>query len=135
SRAAQVAGRSTQQQSFPRFGDGMTVDVSAAPVVSGPSDVTPPRRPGSVRRTATIDMTWPAGWGTPMRLVGRARDLLTPTGGGQPVVLAEDGLTARVRSDRTIESIGCEPARVDHAPLVGARGGGRLRGLLTEAVP
>ena len=60
--------------------------------VSGPAEATPPRRPGSVRRTATIDMCWPGGWGTQMRMMGRARDLLTPAGGAPARVLAEDVL-------------------------------------------
>src|SRR4029079_2609342 len=49
---------------------------------------TPARAPGSIRRTATIDMQWPGGLGTPLHLVGRSRDLLTPaTPDGAPVGL------------------------------------------------
>ena len=37
---------------------------------------TPPRRPGSVRRTGSILMTWPDGAVGSLQLRGRARDLL-----------------------------------------------------------
>jgi hypothetical protein len=113
----------------------MTLDVSDAPSVLGPGESTPPRRAGSVRRTSTIDMTWPGGWGTPMTLVGRARDLLTPTDGAAPTVLAEDVVHATVAPDRTITAIRSDPPRPALSGLVGARGGGRLRGALVEVVP
>jgi hypothetical protein len=115
----------------------MTIDLSTAPPVSGPAGTaaTPRRRAGSVRRTSTIDMTWPGGRGTQLRLDGHARDLYTPADGGAPTVLAEDRMTAGVAPDRTIEDISSTPPRPALAGLVGARGGGRLRGVLAEVVP
>lgn len=103
--------------------------------VSGPAEATPPRRPSSVRRTATIDMRWPAGWGTQMRLLGRARDLLTPAAGGPARILAEDVLHVGAAPDRTIEDIRAVPDRPALQQLIGARGGGRLRGQLALVVP
>jgi hypothetical protein len=103
--------------------------------VSGPAEATPPRRPGSVRRTATIDMRWPAGWGTQMRLLGRARDLLTPAAGAPARILAEDVLHVGAAPDRTIEDIRAVPDRPALQQLIGARGGGRLRGQLALVVP
>jgi Protein of unknown function (DUF2889) len=103
--------------------------------VQGPADATPARRPGSVRRTSTIDMRWPAGRGTQLRLHGRARDLLTPADGGTPRVLAEDVLDVGAAQDRTIEDAVAQPPRPELAELVGTRGGGRLRGRLAEVVP
>jgi hypothetical protein len=88
-----------------------------------------------MRRTSTIDVTWPDGWGTPMRLVGRARDLLTPADGSAAVTLAEDIVRVGVGTDRTINEIAAEPERSGLDGLVGARGGGRLRGVLGEVVP
>ena len=38
------------------------------PTLSDTTTGTPDRRPASVRRTATIDMTWPGGLGTPLEL-------------------------------------------------------------------
>jgi hypothetical protein len=111
-----------------------TIDVSRAPKVQGPSVATPPRRPGSMRRTSSIDMRWPGGWGTQMRLVGRARDLLTPLD-GPARVLAQDEVRVGVGPDRTIQDIETVPSRAGVAALVGARGGGRLRALLGDVVP
>ena len=113
----------------------MPVDVSAAPIVLGPAHAAPPRALGSVRRTSTIDMRWPDGVGTDMTLLGRARDLLTPWDGSDARVLAEDVVNARVSPDRSILEISSVPARFGVAQLAGARGGGRLRGLLAEVVP
>ena len=102
----------------------------------GPLGPTPARRPGSVRRTSTLDMRWPDGAGGRLRIDGRARDLVTPSDGGSPVVVAEDRL--RVGLDpatRTIEEIESTPPRRELAALVGARGGGGLRGVLSRVVP
>uniref|UniRef100_UPI001C68AFDC hypothetical protein n=1 Tax=Pseudonocardia pini TaxID=2758030 RepID=UPI001C68AFDC len=85
----------------------MPVDLTGAPVVRGPAPpplATPERRPGSVRRTSTIDMTWPEGRTEPMAMLGRARDLHTRAD-GSAVVLAEDVLHARTAPDRTITAL------------------------------
>ena len=42
----------------------------------------PPRRAGSLRRTASIDVAWPDGLEGARILHGRARDVLTPEGAG-----------------------------------------------------
>ncbi|HVV12699.1 DUF2889 domain-containing protein [Amycolatopsis sp.] len=105
------------------------------PDVTGPAEPSPPRRAGSVRRTSTIDLHWPGGWGTQLRLLGRARDLLTPAEGGDGRVLAEDVMRVGVAPDRTIEEIETEPARPGIEGLVGSRGGGRLRAALARVVP
>jgi hypothetical protein len=93
----------------------------------------PVRAPGSVRRTSTIDATWPEGQGGPLRLVGRARDLLTPRGGGAAVTLAEDRFEALLDRERRIISIVAEPPRPALSGLVGARGGGGYRRALAAA--
>jgi hypothetical protein len=88
-----------------------------------------------VRRTSTIDMQWPAGPGTQLRLHGRARDLLTPSDGGEPLVLREDTMSAGVNSaTRTIEDIEAHPTRPNVTELIGARGGGNSRAVLAEAM-
>jgi Protein of unknown function (DUF2889) len=48
--------------------------------------VTPPRRPGSIRRTTTLDMLRPEGMDGPLVFAGRARDLLTDAEGAGQVV-------------------------------------------------
>lgn len=113
----------------------MVVEIPFGLVARGPAEATPPRRPGSVRRTASIDMFWPAGPGTQLRLIGRARDLLTPSDGGDPLVLREDSMRGGVNSaTRTIEEIEATPARANLTRLIGARGGGNSRAVLAEAM-
>jgi hypothetical protein len=70
-----------------------------------------------------------------MRMIGRARDIVTPQSGGAPIVCAEDGFDARVGPDRAITAIEAQPPRVDLSRLVGVRGGGKLRHALEQYVP
>jgi hypothetical protein len=102
--------------------------------VLGPVDKPPGRRPGSVRRTSTLFMTWPDGILHGMRLAGRCRDLLTPTA-GETRVLAQHDLLARATLDRTIQSAEADPAEPRLSKLTGARAGGALRGVLSDVVP
>jgi hypothetical protein len=95
----------------------------------------PPRPSRSIRRTSTIDTDWPDGRAGLMRMVGRARDAVTHSAGGNPIVCEEDLFRARVQWDRTIVEIDAEPARAAIAGLKGARGGGHLRKLLDEVLP
>jgi hypothetical protein len=94
----------------------------------------PVRRPRSVRRTSTILMTWPAGFGTQLRLDGRARDLLTPQH-GSATVLAQDEFSIGVGQDRTLEDVRVVPGRPGVSRLVGARGGGQLRSVIRDIIP
>jgi hypothetical protein len=87
-----------------------------------------------VRRTSTILMHWPGGLGSQLRLDGRARDLRTPED-ADPVVLAEATMTAGIGPDRVIQDIGADPSPPGLPHLVGARGGGHLRGVLQERLP
>jgi len=100
----------------------------------GPVVGTPPRRRGSVRRTATIDMGWPDGPGGPLRLIGRARDLLTPQL-DDPVVLDEAEMLVTVGDHRTITAIEVRPDRAGIERLVGAQGGVYLRSAIDDALP
>jgi hypothetical protein len=102
--------------------------------VLGPVAGPPPRRPGSVRRTASILMTWPDGILNGLRLEGRCRDLLTPLE-GEPVVLAQDSMRALAGMDRTIRSVESWPAAPRLHELEGARAGGSLRARLGDVVP
>jgi hypothetical protein len=70
-----------------------------------------------------------------MRLIGRARDVVTPSAGGAPILCAEDAFDAELRPDRTIVAIEADPPRPDLTQLVGTRGGGRLRHALEHFVP
>lgn len=101
--------------------------------VLGPVDGPPARRPRSVRRTSTVQMTWPDGILHGMHLAGRCRDLLTPSA-GEPVVLAQAEMRTRTQ-DRQILEIAAVPAPPRLQELVGVRAGGSLRGALAESVP
>lgn len=95
----------------------------------------PLRIPGSVRRTSSIDFFWPDGQAGNKRLIGRARDVVTPRAGGLPIVCREDGLEGVVTPDRTIVALQSDPPRPALSRLVGERGGGGLRKALGEVVP
>jgi len=70
-----------------------------------------------------------------MRLVGRARDIVTPRSGGLPIACAEDSFEASLRPDRMIVTIEAKPVRPALSRLVGERGGGGLRQVLDEVMP
>lgn len=86
----------------------------------------PLRRPGSIRRTTSIDSDWPEGFGQPWNMVGRARDLLTPLA-GEPVVLASGGFQIFTSPIREILNIAVSPDHPRAQDLVGIRAGGASR--------
>lgn len=95
---------------------------------------TPARRPGSVRRTATIDMVWPGGRGTPLVLEGRARDLLTAHDGSIRE-LDHARMTVEIGEPRTVTAIRVAPGREGIEGLVGAVGGSQLRAAIDDVAP
>jgi Protein of unknown function (DUF2889) len=103
--------------------------------VSGPAGPSPLRRARSVRRTAAIDMTWPSGFGSQLRLDGHARDAVTLDPGRAPIVTATAAIDVGVGADRTIEDIRVDPERPNVVALVGSRGGGHLRSVLDDVLP
>ena len=111
----------------------MNKPVPAPPRVS--AGAAPPRVQGSIRRTSSIDVSWPEGRAAAMRAVGRARDYLTTKAGGRGIVVAEDSFDARIAGDRTILAIATDPPRPAIGRIVSERGGGKLRGVLAEVVP
>lgn len=94
----------------------------------------PLRRPGSARRTASIDVTWPRGRQENATFRGLARDVYTPTAGGTPVTVAFDEMLAEIGTDRTILAINASPARMELERLVGISGAGKLRAALDSLV-
>jgi hypothetical protein len=95
----------------------------------------PLRVAGSVRRTSTIDVSWPDGAWTDMLFTARARDVLTPADGGAPRTCAESGFVAVIGQDRTIRDIRVSPPHLAERRLIGQRGGGHLRYALEEIMP
>lgn len=100
-----------------------------------PAGHAPIRRSGSIRRTSTLETSWPEGMAGNLHITGRARDAVTPRSGGPPTVCAYDTFQAELRWDRTIVAIAAAPARDAIGRLVGARGGGHLRSALDEILP
>jgi hypothetical protein len=95
----------------------------------------PVRPSGSVRRTSSVDVSWPDGLDGERLFVGAARDLWTPVAGEDGLVLSQGRFEARLTADKTITAIVTEPASAGASALVGARAGGHLRMLLREAMP
>ena len=95
----------------------------------------PLRRPGSIRRTSSLETAWPDGQTGNLHITGRARDAVTPTNGGAPIICALDTFEAELQWDRTIVAITARPERANIHRLVGARGGGHLRSALDELLP
>lgn len=95
----------------------------------------PARSAGSVRRTTSIDVSWPDGVDGQRLFVGAARDLWTPVAGEDGLILAEARFEVRMAEDKTITAITVDPAPAGIERLVGARAGGHLRGLLREIMP
>jgi hypothetical protein len=103
--------------------------------VRGPLGTAPKRRANSVRRTSTVDMTWPAGVSGQLRLTGRARDAVTTNVDQAPVTVAAATTSVGIGMGRTIEDIASTPTREGLDRLVGCRGGGYLRAALDEFLP
>ena len=85
------------------------------------------RRPGSIRRTSSIDSRWPEGVGQPWCLEGRAQDLLTPADGGAPTVLAAGEFRITASPMREIIEVEVAPPHPRSHELVGIRAGGASR--------
>jgi hypothetical protein len=82
----------------------MTIEVPARLSPRGSVRSAPPRRPGSVRRTTTMDFTWPDGMAGHTVLDGQARDLRTGPDGAATVV-ARAALSVASDPRRLISSI------------------------------
>ncbi len=91
---------------------------------AGPS---PLRRPGSVRRTTTIDTHWPGDPGEHSVMEGKARDIITPQDGGAPRVLTEGSYTITCSPIREILDIRVSPDHANAQKMVGIRAGGDSR--------
>ncbi len=78
----------------------------------------PPRRPGSVRRTVTMDFTWPDGLAGNTLLDARARDLHTAEN-GTPALVAGASLGLVSDPGRIVREIRSRPGMPGLASLVG----------------
>lgn len=99
------------------------------------TELTPPRRTGSVRRTTTHACTRPGGLDGPVTIVAKGRDLFTGTHSDARVVDAAR-LDAQVDfSAGTIAKISVDPTHPGLADLQGARAFGGFRSLVHDAMP
>ncbi|OAA28146.1 Protein of unknown function (DUF2889) [Frankia sp. EI5c] len=104
--------------------------------IHDPTAGSPARRPGSVRRTITIDALRPDGAGGSLRLVGRGRDLVTGADAA-----AEVAAEASVRFEiapagpREVLGVESEPAVPALRPLVGTSTVTGFRRRLVELAP
>src|SRR5437763_7551866 len=89
-----------------------------------PASGTPPRRPGSVRRTTSLDMLRPEGVFGPVTVIGRGRDLVT-TADATAETVGTAGLRAHVAylDGRNLTALETDPEEPVLADLVGQRVG------------
>lgn len=101
-----------------------------------PTSGSPARRPGSLRRTSTIDMLRPEGLGGELLLVGRARELRTELD-GSPSIVREVSLCARVDAlgTRALIALELDPATSAAAALIGKPVSTGFRAALDAALP
>ncbi|WP_225438516.1 DUF2889 domain-containing protein [Candidatus Frankia nodulisporulans] len=104
--------------------------------IHDPSAGTPSRRPGSVRRTLTVETRYPAGLRGTLAVHGRGRDLVTHAD-GTVTVAAAGSLEIEVDGfhGRTVTAVRTTPAVPALAGLVGARLSGGFRTRLRELAP
>jgi hypothetical protein len=95
----------------------------------------PIRPANSVRRTSSIDVTWPGGEHEDRLFVGRVRDYRTGKAGAAGEVIEEAEFRARLAQDKTINSIETTPPMPKIDQLVGTRGGNHLRIAIQETMP
>jgi len=98
-----------------------------------PLPTTAPRRPGSLRRTSSIDTTRPRGLDADVSVDARARDLLTD-GSGEAVGSTEVHLTAVIDPARNLVSAAAEPPIDGFDHLVGTPVASGWRGRAAEAL-
>lgn len=95
---------------------------------------TPPRRPGSIRRTTSLDVSWPAGIDGPLRFEGVGRDAFTDDIGGL-TVLEHIGVVVDVnaveREVLSVDTVGVD----DASAILGTRLGRGVREAMTEGMP
>ncbi|HEY2331710.1 MAG TPA: DUF2889 domain-containing protein [Acidimicrobiales bacterium] len=96
------------------------LDYEAWPGTLGPAVGSPARRPGSIRRTTSIDMLFPDGMTGGLTLQGRGRDLVTGPGGETEVVDRAAITVVTEGPARTVASLTLEPPVAGLDALVGA---------------
>lgn len=104
--------------------------VPALVAPRSPATVTPPRRPGTVRRTTHIEMSWD---GPQLHLAGAARDLETTDQGAR--VRDAATLDAEVDPRRRLAQLQLVPDRPDAMAMVGSVVGSGFRAQVAAVLP
>lgn len=112
-----------------------SVPTGIAAIVAAPVGTSPLRRPGSIRRTSSIDTDWPEGRSGPMRVRGHARDLVSPADNSVAAATAEARIDVLLSPLREIIQISARPAKPAIHLLVGKRAGGHLRAAINDVLP
>lgn len=100
-----------------------------------PTVGTPPRRPGSIRRTTSVDAQRPRGVATGLRLAGIGRDLLTGLDGqGQVVSSASSTVTVAYTAGPVVTSVTTSPEVPGVQALVGRVASTGFRAVIDESV-
>lgn len=98
-----------------------------------PMQSSPPRRPRSVRRTSTIDTSWPEGFDADVVMRCGVRDLLTLDGGGRTI--AGVTVTMRLGPTREILDVAASEPALDLSPLLGVVVGPGFRRAIAASLP
>jgi hypothetical protein len=93
----------------------------------GPIGYAPTRRAASIRRTSSIDVVWPDGYGSAGHFHGIGRDIYSDSADSAPRILALQRFEAVVSPQREIARISTVPARPAAAALIGLNAGSQLR--------
>lgn len=104
-----------------------------AAALNRPAVRQPARRPGSLRRTGSLQTFWTQGEALSYMIMGRARDVSTPQDGA-PFVVGEDAIKAEVGPDGRLVSL-VSDGRDGLASFAGLRPGGELRKALARDMP
>lgn len=80
---------------------------------------TPQRRPNSVRRTTSVELSWPGAFSGVLEINGWGRDLRTGEAPDQPEVIHEDRFTLSLAPDRFVESCTFDPPLLELSDLQG----------------
>jgi Protein of unknown function (DUF2889) len=99
-----------------------------------PATETPDRRPGSTRRTSSIDVVRREGIAGPVEIIGRARDLATDADGTARVV-GRQLLTATLEPTLQLATLESEPTEPALAGLIGRTVAAGFRAAAVAAVP
>jgi hypothetical protein len=100
--------------------------------VHAPSGGTPPRRPGSVRRTSTVDTLRQRPDARRITLVGRSRDLATSTSSHEVLAAASSWVEVDLEPHPTVASVMTFPAVGGAEELCGCPAGPGFRRAIDE---